>query len=207
MRKDRFFVASSFDFHSFAMLYRIINEPIANLICVFAAERLITCINHLKQVVASKIVPNSAAECAESAKNIDKMVKHATSTYLRASCYYTIFANIDKDNSFREIERRSSKLKDISRDKFEKRLHIVRIICCLTTKTLSNYCRSRVLVSLEELKIDRLLDLYFYSNSFLLSSSYFFSERRIVSNGLPIFPRNFLNYLVMAGNIFVFFCN
>ncbi|KAK7571119.1 hypothetical protein V9T40_014723 [Parthenolecanium corni] len=43
-------------------------------------KRLLTCINHIKQLLASKFVPGSV-EPVDSAKNLDKMVKHATSKF------------------------------------------------------------------------------------------------------------------------------
>lgn len=41
-------------------------------------ERLLNCINHLKQMLASRIVSTSS-ENTDTSKNVDKVVKQATS--------------------------------------------------------------------------------------------------------------------------------
>lgn len=46
------------------------------------SERLINCINHMKQLLATRVVPG-ATENPETSKNVDKMIKHATSEYRR----------------------------------------------------------------------------------------------------------------------------
>lgn len=45
------------------------------------SERLLTCINNIKQLLASKFVPGSV-EPIDPSKNLDKMVKHATSKFI-----------------------------------------------------------------------------------------------------------------------------